>query len=178
LQKALSDDIYLPSEDTFFFAEHIKNEQGQMALEIGTGSGYLAEILSSKFSIVICTDINFNSMVRVSDKNSFNYICCDGADAIHCKFDFIICNMPYLPSDSIRDIATDGGKDGVEIPIHIIKSAKRCMKANTRFLFLTSTIANYEKLIEKTRMLGFDVQIISRKKLFFEELVLVQAILK
>ena len=32
------------------------------------------------------------------------------------KFDFIVCNLPYLATDEILDIATDGGAEGFEIP--------------------------------------------------------------
>ena len=37
---------YSPAEDTFFFAEHLKDESGEKALDVGTGSGYLAKLLS------------------------------------------------------------------------------------------------------------------------------------
>jgi len=36
-------------------------------------------------------------------------------------------------------------------------------------------LANYKKLIEKTKLLGFNVKILSRKKLFYEELILIEA---
>jgi len=35
--------------------------------------------------------------------------------------------------------------------------------------------ANYKKLLEKTKSIGFEVRIIATKKLFFEELILVEA---
>ena len=44
---------YPPSEDTFFLADYIKNEKGEYALDIGTGSGYLAALLSKSFSVVV-----------------------------------------------------------------------------------------------------------------------------
>ena len=45
-----------------------------------------------------------------------NLICCNGSDALKIKFDFIVCNLPYLATDEILDIATDGGAEGFEIP--------------------------------------------------------------
>jgi len=91
------------------------------------------------------------------------------------KFDLIVCNMPYLASDEILDIATDGGPEGVVIPMKIISSAKNCLKPGGKFLFVTSSLSNYKKIVEKTKKLGFEVEILDRKKLFFEELILVQA---
>jgi release factor glutamine methyltransferase len=43
-------------------------------------------------------------------------------------------------------------------------------------IFLTSSLANYTKLIKLTESLGFKVKIVATKKLFFEELILVEAI--
>ena len=51
---------YPPSEDTFFLADYIKNEKGECALDIGTGSGYLAALLEKSFSLVVATDLVFN----------------------------------------------------------------------------------------------------------------------
>ena len=83
--------------------------------------------------------------------------------------------MPYLASDEILDIATDGGPEGLKVPMKIIKSAKNCLKRGGKFLFVTSSLSNYEKLVENTRNEGFDAEILARKKLFFEELILIEA---
>jgi len=175
LQNKLSQsESYSPAEDTFFLAKHLEKESGETALDIGTGSGYLARILSSKFSFVVGSDIDYNSIKSQNPKLQ-NLICCNGADAFRCKFDLIVCNLPYLPSEKISDRTIDGGKDGLEIPSLIINSALKCLKKSGKFLFLTSSLANHQKLLEKTKHLGFDVKIGDRKKLFYEELILVEA---
>ena len=167
-------DTYVPSEDTFFFAECIANETGGSALEIGTGSGYLAKILQQKFSVVVGTDIN-HSALKNPDYKIQNSICCKSADSLKKEFDLVICNLPYLPSDVIHDIATDGGPEGLVIPLEIINSAVSHIKPGGKLLFLTSSLANYESLIEKTTSMGFSVVILAKKPLFFEELIMVQA---
>ncbi len=175
LQKKLSNDLpYTPAEDTYFLEDNLVNEKGKCALDIGTGSGYLTRTLSKNFSQVIGTDIDFNSLIN-QNKKIKNRICCDAADALNCKFDLIVCNMPYLQSDEIDDRRVDGGKEGVVVPLKIIKSAVKCLSDSGKMLFVTSTLANYEKLIKKTKELGFNVNIVARKKLFFEELLLVEA---
>jgi len=175
LPKILSkNEQYLPAEDTFFIAKHLKNETGKIALDIGTGTGYLAKTLLANFPFVIATDIDFKSLKNQNPKIP-NCICCNSVDPIRCEFDLVVCNMPYLPSKRISDQTVDGGKEGLEIPFKIIKSAKNCIKKEGKFLFLTSSLANYQELIEKTKRQGFNVRIIARKKLFFEELILVEA---
>ena len=47
-----------------------------------------------------------------------------------------------------------------------------------KLLFLTSSLANYKELLRQTELMGFEIGIIARKKLFFEELILVEAIQK
>ena len=174
LQKRLAEsNLYQPAEDTFFLADHIENEKGKAALDIGTGSGFLAKILSSSFDLVIGTDININSLRQQSTPIK-NRICCNAADVFSRKFDLIICNLPYLATDEIIDPATDGGIDGFEIPSKIIKSALSCLDKSGKFIFVTSSLSNYQKLIDMVNSKSFTAKILARKKLFFEDLILVQ----
>ncbi len=178
MQKKFSNnEPYAPAEDTYFLEDNLVNEKGKNALDIGTGSGYLTRTLSQNFSQVIGTDIDFNSLINQSKKIK-NRICCDAADALNCKFDLIVCNMPYLQSDEISDRRVDGGKEGVVVPLKIIKSAVKCLSDSGKMLFVTSSLANYEKLIDESKKLGLELKIIARKKLFFEELIIVEAKLK
>ena len=165
---------YDPAEDTFFLDDHIKNEKGHSALDIGSGSGYLTKVLEKSFSLVVGTDINYPVLKKQTYKTQ-NIICCNGADALNHQFDLVICNLPYLATDEILDIATDGGPEGLEIPLKIIKSAIPCVKNGGKFLFVTSSLSNYEGLIDAVKSQGLDAKIISRKKLFFEELIIVEA---
>ena len=174
LQKRLAEsNTYQPAEDTFFLADHIEDEKGKTALDIGTGTGFLAKILSDSFDLVIGTDININSL-KQQVAPIRNRICCNAADVFSKKFDLIICNLPYLATDEIIDIATDGGTEGFEIPSQIIKSALPCLNKSGKFIFVTSSLSNYQKLIDMVNSEGFRARILARKKLFFEELILVQ----
>ena len=173
-KKLLESEPYRPSEDTFFLADYIKNEKGDTALDIGSGSGYLTKLLTESFSFVVGTDINFQVLKKQSYKTS-NLVCCNGADALSFKFDLIICNLPYLATDEIIDIATDGGPEGLVIPTKILNSARKCVKSGGKMLYVTSSLSNYTKLIEITENLGFETSIIGKKKLFFEELIIIEA---
>ena len=175
LQKRFSEyDEYPPSEDTFFIASNIENEKGNNALDVGSGSGYLTKLLSENFSNVIGTDINFFVLKNQTYKTE-NIVCCNGADALHSEFDLIVCNLPYLATDEILDVATDGGKDGFEIPKKIFDSVCRKLRKGGKFIFVTSSLSDYQKLIDYAQKLGLNTKIIAKKKLFFEELILVEA---
>ena len=174
--KFLKNDEYPPSEDTFFIANNIENEKGEFALDIGSGSGYLTKLLSENFSFVVGTDINCEVLQNQSSYKTSNLICCNGSDALKIKFDFIVCNLPYLATEEIIDIATDGGIEGFEIPKKIFDSTVQNLKDNGKFVFVTSSLSNYQKLIDYAQKLGMRTKILAKKKLFFEELILVEAV--
>jgi release factor glutamine methyltransferase len=174
LQKNLEEsEQYLPAEDTFFLADQLKGLRGDSALDIGCGSGYLTDILKLNFRLVVGTDISFNTLVEQNFKTQ-NAICCHSADALNLEFDLIICNLPYLATDEIIDVATDGGKDGLEIPIEIITSALPHLSQTGRFLFVTSSLSDYMGLVNFVKSKNFKVKIIDKKKLFYEELIIVE----
>ena len=175
--KSIKTEYYLPAEDTLFFANHIQDEKGKTALDIGTGSGYLANVLLPNFEVVVATDISFDATKKAHNLIQ-NCICCNSADPFVMKFDLVICNMPYLPSEKITDPTVDGLGEGLIVPLQIIKSAKNVIKKGGKMIYLTSSLANHKKLLEETAHLGFHTKIMATKKMFFEELILVEAILK
>lgn len=173
--KYLNTDEYPPSEDTFFIVDNIENEKGNFALDVGSGSGYLTKLLSKNFSFVVGTDINYN-VLRQQTYKTENIVCCNGSDALKIKFNFIVCNLPYLATDEILDVATDGGAEGFEIPKKIFDSLINNLEKNGKFVFITSSLSNYQKLIDYAQKLGLKTRIMAKKKLFFEELILIEAI--
>ncbi|MDH5418253.1 MAG: methyltransferase domain-containing protein, partial [Nitrosopumilus sp.] len=133
--KSWKNDEYPPSEDTFFIVDNIKQEKGNFALDIGSGSGYLTKLLSETFSFVVGTDINFEVLKNQTYKTK-NLVCCNGSDALKIKFDFIVCNLPYLATDEILDIATDGGAEGFVIPKKIFDSLIHNLEKKGKFVFI------------------------------------------
>jgi len=174
--KSLKNEEYPPSEDTFFIANNIENEKGDCALDIGSGSGYLTKLLSKNFSLVVGTDINCEVLRHQTSYKTKNLICCNGSDALKIEFDFIVCNLPYLATEKILDIATDGGAEGFVIPKKIFDSALKNLKEKGKFVFVTSSLSNYQKLIDYAQNLGLKTKIVAKKKLFFEELILIESV--
>ena len=173
MQKKSYGEYYQPAEDTLFFADNIRDEKGKASLDMGTGSGFLAKILANNFGLVVATDINLVAL-RKAHESVENCVCCNAADALNLDFDLVVCNLPYLPSDEISDPAVDGLKEGVEIPMKLIRSASNLLKNNGKLIYMTSSLANYLELIKRTEQLGFSTKILAKKKLFFEELILVE----
>ena len=100
-------------------------------MEIGTGPGYITRVLEKKFKIVIGTDINLQ--VLLGRKENAVMV------QLRNGFEVIVCNMPYLATDTIEDVATDGGPGGILVPSKIIRSAVPHLAAGGRFYFVTSS---------------------------------------
>jgi len=173
LQKESHNNYYIPAEDSIFFADYLKDKKGRSALDIGTGSGILANILSKNFSLVVATDVNISALDKAHETLD-NCICCNAADALHARFDLVVCNLPYLPSDELLDPAVDGLADGTVIPSMIMKSASSRIEKNGKMIFLTSSLGKYETLVQLSESLGFHVTIAAKKKLFYEELIIIE----
>ena len=86
-----------------------------------------------------------------------------------------MCIRDSLSTDEVIDVSTDGGKEGLEIPMKIINSVKSQLIPGGKFVYVTSSLSNFKKLIDYTKLQGFKVSVIAKKKLFFEELILVEA---
>ena len=170
-----SSEYYQPAEDTLFLAEHIRKERGKTALDMGAGIGFLARILSGSFELVVATDIDFNILKKAHEIVG-NCICCNASDALACTFDLVVCNPPYLPSEEMLDPAVDGLKEGIDVPLKMIRSASKVLRKKGKLIYLTSSLANFSDLIDKTAELGFSTRILAKKKLFFEELILVECL--
>ena len=170
-------DYYRPSDDTFLLAECLQNVNGRSAMEIGTGSGYICELLRKHFETVVATDIDMNA-IRLSKERvkDATFVCCDSCSAISkMKFDLIVMNPPYLPSEEIKDVAIDGGRNGIEVSMRMIRDSVRLLHSNGRILMVTSSLANYQLMIEELHDLGLSTSIIGRKKLDFEDIMILQA---
>lgn len=165
---------YAPAEDTFLLDDHVRGRSGRAALDIGSGSGYITRSLEGSFGTVVGTDVS-HAVLRGQTYAGPNRVCCDGADALTGQFDLVVCNLPYLATDRIDDIATDGGPGGTPVPLRIVRSAAPRVAPGGSLLLVTSSLSEYGALIAEAERLGLSARVLDRKRLFFEELVVVEA---
>ena len=179
--------MYLPSDDSILLANCVKHYHGNLALEIGIGSGIITRILCENFETVIGTDIEFEILKNCKNDNdlfskkSLDLICTDAASPFRGNiFDLIVSNPPYVPDDrsnkgeKISDHAIYGGPSGIEITLHIIKSSIFCLTKWGKVLIIVSSLSDHLRIYALMLELNLKGRRITEKKIFFETLSAVE----
>ena len=180
--------VYIPSDDTFLLAENLKIKEGQSVLEIGTGSGLVSMYASLLTDDVTATDINYNAL-ELAEKNfklnNINTIKLEFGDLFEPvkdrKFDVILFNTPYLPTDSddiINDdlnYAFDGGLDGRKVIDRFINEVSNHLNDKGIVQIIQSSLSDNDRTLDMFDRNGFVAEIAASEKFFFEEIVLINA---
>ena len=170
--------MYQPAEDSFFLAECVKEYCGNLALEMGAGSGIILNTISQNFNRVVRTDIEYVSIQYYKSnlpKNSA-LVCCDAASAFAVKFDFIVSNPPYLSDHDKKnkDHTIDGGPTGIEATLHFIRSAVLVLQKRGKMLTIISSLSDSSKLDKLIKEMNLKKRIVKIRKLFFETLYIIE----
>ena len=180
--------VYIPSDDTFLLAENLEIKEGQSVLEIGTGSGLVSMYASLLTDDVTATDINYNAL-ELAEKNfklnNINTIKLEFGDLFEPvkdkKFDVILFNTPYLPTDSddiINDdlnYAFDGGLDGRKVIDRFINDVSNHLNDKGIVQIIQSSLSDNDRTLHMFDRNGFIAEIAASEKFFFEEIVLINA---
>ena len=175
--------MYEPREDSELMAKEIEklNLKGKKALEIGCGSGLLSIIMAKKDAIVTSVDID-EKAAGASRKNAENNgvsLDCTVSDLfenVTGKFDLIVFNPPYLPTDDDEsDNTYSGGLSGRETIERFMKDVKRHLNPGGYVLLLISSLTGEKEVMNLMKSKGMTAEIIAREKVPLEELVVIEA---
>jgi len=179
-------EVYEPAEDTFLFAENLQVERRDRVLEIGTGTGIIAIIVSRKCSTVTATDINPQALdcaaKNIITNKAYNVELRKG-DLFEPlpgeKYDLILFNTPYLPTseeervDDELDAAWDGGEDGRKVINRFLDDLKDHLKPGGKVQLVQSSLADIDQTLKKLKDMGINASVTAREKCFFEEVVVI-----
>ena len=170
--------IYEPREDSFLMEKAVKKYAYGKVLDMGTGSGIqaIAAAKNKKVRSVIAVDINKEAVmdtlqnamkegipISVQQSNLF--------ENLDEKFDTIIFNPPYLPSDpKLKDLTLDGGKKGYELIQKFLKQAKKHLEKKGIILLLFSSLTDKDKVEDILTKNKYKYKEIDKLNLDFEEL--------
>ena len=136
---------------------------------MGSGSGVQAETLKIKPENLTLVDINPEAVKHLKKEFPNSGVFKSNLfQNVKGKFDVIIFNPPYLPEDSREPagsrVATTGGKKGSEVINRFLKQAHSHLNPNAKIFLLTSS------LTKGISWKGYTKKLLSKKKVFYEEL--------
>lgn len=160
---------YLASHDSALLRRALEGRSGAACLEIGCGNGGALVELSRRFGLAVGTDL-----VRPSAEDWKGVASVVLADCARCfrpgSFDLVAFNPPYLPSESIEDVAVDGGADGLEVPLRFLREAAVAVKERGAVVMLLSSENPMEKMEAECDRLGLEARKVAEQNLFEEVL--------
>ncbi len=182
--------------DNYFDGINVK--EIEYILDLGTGTGIIAilfqlfKVKSKKFNPkIVASDILENSIECAKKNESLNkfydeilFLQSDlfksFPDSLKSLFNIIVFNPPYLPSSPLItdnkkiDHSWDGGLKGFEILIEFIKKVRNFLNLQKShyIYYISSSRTNLEELNITLDDLKFKSEIVKRKHIFFEDIIL------
>ena len=182
------ENVYVPAEDSYLLAENLEIKEGQSVLEIGTGSGIVAMYASRLTDKITVSDINFDACELARKNFEANNI--ENIEILFGnmfepvekrKFDVILFNTPYLPTeddeviDDTINYAFDGGLNGRKVIDLFLNEVGDHLNDRGIVQMIQSSLSGNEETLEKLDNLGFIAEIKASEHFFFEDITLINA---
>lgn len=170
--------MYKPAEDSYLLLNEIIKKKGEVLIDVGTGSGYIAINSKDNFKLIVATDIDNKSIKEAKEKtrNCYNIdvVQCNLFDPIRANtFDFICFNPPYLPRDEFKtDIDTQtvyinyNGKNIIEEFLE--KFLEKAKKA--KCYVVLSSLTNLDEILNENIRKKLHFKEVASKNFFFEKI--------
>ena len=182
------ENVYIPAEDSYLLAENLEIKNGQSVLEIGTGTGIVAMYASKLTDKVTATDINFDAITLAESNFKANNI--DNIELLfgnlfepvkNRKFDVILFNTPYLPTedgdviDDTLNYAFDGGLNGRKVIDMFLDEVGNHLNDGGIVQMIQSSLSGNEETLDRFDEMGFISEIKASEHFFFEDITLINA---
>ncbi|WP_276253515.1 HemK2/MTQ2 family protein methyltransferase [Halomontanus rarus] len=184
-RRGLETDVYQPAEDSHLLATTASErvDEGDLVLEVGTGSGYVAETVAAEAGArVIGSDLNPHACERARDR---------GVEAVRADllapfsddvFDAVVFNPPYLPTDPDNEWddwmehALSGGESGREVIDRFLSDVGRVLAPGGVVLLLVSSLTGVEEVVERAGEEGFGAVALEDESFPFETLTVLELV--
>jgi len=165
--------IYQPAEDSYLLEEEVRRRaRGKKVLDVGTGSGIQARAAWEAGAVeVLAVDIDSEAIEKLKHEK-FESHESDLLSKVYGKFDLIVFNPPYLPSDSQEDsesaLATSGGALGDEIIVGFLESVGEHLALKGVVLLVVSSLTPLDRIEKVLKEKGLVKKVVASKRVFME----------
>lgn len=169
-------EVYPPSEDSILLIECLEVEEGERILEIGCGSGVVSIHCARNGCEVTSVDINPYAVDLTRSNFGRNGLIADVRrsdvySSVEGRFDTIVFNLPYLPTDDDAgelSKAWNGGADGMGPLPELLRGSTDHLLPNGRVVVVVSSLMD-EDALDRT-LSGLEIRVLGELPLFFEVL--------
>lgn len=176
------DQVYQPAEDSHLLAETAREyaSEGDIALDVGTGSGYVATAVAERDAGVIASDLS-PLACREAHQTGLPVVQANLVEPFRDGvFDLVTFNPPYLPTppeqerDDWMEHALSGGADGRAVIVPFLKTVRRVLAPGGTALLLVSTLTDVDAVREAAAEGGLKARAVAEESHPFERLVVLE----
>lgn len=177
-RRGLDAPVYEPAEDSGLLAEAAVEHAHGVTLEVGTGSGWVAQRVRSEGDAtrVIGSDVNPHACERARGR---------GVEAVRGDLlapfrdgalDTVLFNPPYLPTDpdnewdDWQEVALSGGETGRELIEPFLDELPRALAPAGVALLLVSSLTGFADVVEYAVDRGLRAETVAEESYPFETL--------
>jgi len=169
--------VYQPAEDSGLLAEAAVEYACGPTLEVGTGSGWVAERVAAETGYpVVASDVNPHACVSARERG-LAAVRGDLLDAfVADAFETVCFNPPYLPTDpdaewdDWMEEALSGGESGRKLIRPFLDDLPRVLASDGVALLLVSSLTGYEAVLDRVEAAGFTHEVAVEESFPFETL--------
>jgi release factor glutamine methyltransferase len=188
-RREMETDVYQPAEDSALLAEAVVERGRGRLLEVGTGSGWVAERAAVKadgVDEVVATDVNPHACrsavargraLESSGRGRIDVVRANLLDPFaDGAFDTVAFNPPYLPTDPDNEWsdwmerALSGGENGRALIDPFVDDVGRVLAPGGVVLLLVSSLTGYDDVVARVERRGFDHEAVVEESYPFESL--------
>lgn len=177
-------DVYQPAEDSHLLATAARDDVrlGERALDVGTGSGYVASALDEAGARVLASDVNPTACQQAAGQglptvraDMFTF----SQDGV---FDLVTFNPPYLPTpeheewDDWMERALSGGEDGRRLVDPFLDDIGRVLTEDGRVLLLVSSLTDIDAVQTYAEAQGLAGEVVAEEQHPYERLVVLRLV--
>lgn len=173
--------VYQPAADSRLLAETATEtdiDSGDLVLDVGTGSGYVADrVREATGARVVGTDITLDACRQAAEAGVAVVRADMFAPFPDDTFEVVVCNPPYLPTPPEREWgdpmeeALSGGENGRAMVDPFLDGVGRVLASGGVAYLLISTLTGPDAVRETAREAGLDVSTVAEESHPFERLL-------